>query len=406
VVVTVQSEAPSYFMRYWGRTGTTVAASSRATRRDSVIMMVLDRSGSMAGTPCTDMKAAAKQFTGMFSAERDRIGMITFNMGSFISSAPTTNFKTVLGYNDGMNSATGAIDSIGCTGGTGTPQATILGYNELYKVGLPGALNVLLLFTDGEPTAMTLDIRGGSTGPRGILKDAVTCQDSAGRSIATTASPMGSLSNNPPNWTAGWSLGSGSWLSNVGSGPIAALYGDTSQNLWLFDYRGTATTGADPLLSPSGCPGNQSGSGDTVYNNTVRWLPNSDVYGNNLTGYNSLAYQTYDGVSRINSTRTNFRNAAFNASANAADRARTSRNLPDGRNFPGVYVYAIGLGAVNHQFLQRMANDPDADPGGAYGAFTGHNTSQPIGNYVYASDSTRLSAAFAQIASFILRLSQ
>lgn len=405
VVVTAAANAPSYFMRYWGYDSTRILSSSRATRRDSVIMMVLDRSGSMANSgSCTPMKTAAKQFTGMFSAQRDRIGMITFNMSSNIASAPSLNFKTLLGYTDAGSSGTGLIDGISCVGGTGTPEATILGYNELYKIGLPGALNVLLLFTDGNPTAGAFDFRNGASDPNGILGDSSACRDSNNRSVATSANPRGHLYNSPPNWTNGWSFGSGTFLSAVPSGPVGVIYSDESNSGWLYGYKSTSNTEANNTLSASGCS-TGLGSGNSAYGNSkVDWLPDTDVFGNSLElpALNTLSYSG----GHIDGSRSNLYNALENASANAAHRARTARTLPDGRDFPGVYVYAIGLGNVNHSLLQRMANDPSPEANGLYPAFTGYNAAQPQGAYVYAEDNTRLSQAFAQIASFILRLSQ
>lgn len=403
VVVTAAANAPSYFMRYWGYDSTRILSSSRATRRDTVVMMVLDRSGSMANSnSCTPMKNAAKQFTGMFSAQRDRIGMITFNMASNIASAPSLNFKTVLGYSDSSGGGTGLIDGITCVGGTGTPEATILGYNELYKIGLPGALNVLLLFTDGNPTAGAFDFRDGTA--NGILGDSSTCQDSTGKSVATSASPRGHLSTNPPGWTNGWSFGTGSFLSNVATGPIGVIYSDENNSGWVYPYKSTSNTANDTAMTPSGCS-TGLGSGNYAYGSArINSLPNTDVFGNSLElpELNTLNYSS--GV--IQGSRSNLYNALENASANAANRARTSRTLPDGRDFPGIYVYAVGLGSVNHSLLQRMANDPSPEANGLYPAFTGYNPNQPQGAYVYAQDNTRLSQAFAQIASFILRLSQ
>jgi hypothetical protein len=402
-------------MRYWGRVGTRVGASSKASRRDSVIMMVLDRSGSMntggATDACTMMKAAAKQFTGMFSAERDRIGMVTFSDTIFLASAPTQTFKTVLGfYENDTSSGTGLIDQISCDSTTGTPGATIIGYNELYKIGLPGALNVLLVFTDGVPNSIVIDARGYSTEPRGTFDDTVQCRDANGNRIDTAASPMGNLSANPPVWTSAINLGARNFFQSDSSHPnrisganlVAGPHASNSNgSLW---YKFWATSSSDVGSTRLNPPGGNCGGGTTA----MEWLPESDVFGTALdnTSYQSLSRSWLDSANRITATSTNWNRASFNASANAASRARTTRNLWDGRNFPGVFVYTIGLGAVNHGLLQRMANDPSPGPNSEYSAYTGYNTSQPIGAYVFASDPTRLSSAFAQIASFILRLSQ
>jgi len=64
-----------------------------------------------------------------------------------------------------------------------------------------------------------------------------------------------------------------------------------------------------------------------------------------------------------------------------------------------VTVYSIGLGdAINEPFLQEVANDP-ASP-----AF---NSSQPVGEAVFAPNSSQLNSVFQQIASnILLRLTQ
>ncbi len=405
VQVSAHVDAPAFFMRFWGRDHTTINSFSEASRRDSVITMVLDRSGSMnSGSPtaCTAMKAAATKFLSVFAEGRDRIGLITFNMAANIAASPSTDFTTVRS----------SLNSLSCNGGTGTPQAAILGYNELYKTGLPGALNVLLLFTDGEPNVVTIDWRGTAGNQKGVLVNGANCQDSSGKSMNGNANPRGNIQNNPPQWTSGWSFGTGSFLADVPAGPVAGTYADPSNSWAAFKYKSTSvsSTTDDDKVTAAGCaPWGVQNRTDTLTAN-LEWLPDTDVYGNGLElpGYYALTRSTYDGASRLDGNNYNAHYGAYNATANAANTARTTRNLPDGRSFPGVYVYAIGLGSVNHQLLQRVANDPNADTSGNgyYGAFTGYNPAQPVGTYVYAEDSTRLNQAFGQIASFILRISQ
>ena len=76
---------------------------------------------------------------------------------------------------------------------------------------------------------------------------------------------------------------------------------------------------------------------------------------------------------------------------------------------PGAQVFTIGLGGnggVDYTLLQRMANDPNADPHGAYGAYPGYNTAQPVGTFIYSSDASQLQSAFVRLASMILRISK
>ena len=81
VNVTASTNLPTWFMRWFGYTTLNISATGNATRRSVVMMMVLDRSGSMCTvggvtnqpcsnanttTPCAQMITAAKQFTGSF----------------------------------------------------------------------------------------------------------------------------------------------------------------------------------------------------------------------------------------------------------------------------------------------------------------------------------------------------
>ena len=60
VTSTASTTAPLYFMRYLGSSATLASSTGRATRRDVNLILVLDRSGSMSGQPCTDMISASK----------------------------------------------------------------------------------------------------------------------------------------------------------------------------------------------------------------------------------------------------------------------------------------------------------------------------------------------------------
>src|SRR5580704_1835111 len=145
VTVTANTTVPTIFMRWFNMPSTVVAALGTASRRDVVAMMVIDRSGSMNNNNgCSNMRSAAKLFTGQFAAGRDQLGMVEFGDTSRVDSSPTTNFQTVLGYTNNSGSGAGLIDTIGCNDNTNTPQALSLGYNELYKANLPGAFNILM----------------------------------------------------------------------------------------------------------------------------------------------------------------------------------------------------------------------------------------------------------------------
>jgi len=67
-----------------------------------------------------------------------------------------------------------------CSGGTGTPGAISIAYNELYKMALPGALNVLLVETDGLPNTMLMNF-WDSTNNVSAISSGSNCTDAQGK---------------------------------------------------------------------------------------------------------------------------------------------------------------------------------------------------------------------------------
>jgi hypothetical protein len=79
----------------------------------------------------------------------------------------------------------------------------------------------------------------------------------------------------------------------------------------------------------------------------------------------------------------------MNLSDNVAAMARNNPTLP-------VVTYTIGLGTlVDHDILRRMANDPTSPS---------YDSSRVSGLYVYAPTVDQINAAYARIASEVLRL--
>ena len=150
VTVTSSTMAPTYFMRLWGNNGTTISSTGQASRRDVVIMLVLDRSNSMNNvsnsyngeTPCQVMVQSAKQFTGMFQQgpRQHRAHFIRRNRADRFVAHDHLPIDSVL---NATGTSSGLLDQIAsnCSGGTNTASAVSLGWNEVYKMQLPGALN-------------------------------------------------------------------------------------------------------------------------------------------------------------------------------------------------------------------------------------------------------------------------
>ncbi len=208
VTVTATTHVDAFFMRWLNFSSTVIGATGNASRRDTVIMMVMDRSSSMnTNNGCTNMISAAKLFTGQFAEGRDRLGMVEFSDTSFVDTTPVTNFQTVLGYTYGGTSGHGLIDTISCNGNTNTSLGLVFGYNELYRTNLPGAYNVLMFFTDGIPNSITVNLKGQMLATSG-------CKDSTG----TAMNAGGNMSTRPRSWTASWSGGTGGYFGNYWTG--------------------------------------------------------------------------------------------------------------------------------------------------------------------------------------------
>jgi Mg-chelatase subunit ChlD len=343
ITTSASVDLPLIFLRIFNMNSTTVSNVSKATRRDANIIIVMDRSGSLANSgSCTPLKAAAVGFVDKFAEGRDYMGLITFATSSKVDQPMATTFKT---------SVEGTLNSVTCVGATSTAQAIWQGYDQLVALNQAGALNALVLFTDGLPTAIT--------GTFPILSTS-TC---------TSQTPK---------------------LGVLTEGGVA--YG-------LFVKDAPQPIGQDMMVIADkvNC---YFKSNQSKVNKDVQSAPTTDYWGNSLTttGYKSVIYS---GSGLSISSWQNIDNFSTNAADHAALRVR--RGDPDpaqgNRSLPGVVIFTIGLGAdVDSVLLKRIANDPTLTPNPvAAGA---------QGRYEYAGDATALNDAFLRVASEVLRLAQ
>ncbi len=417
VDVSASTDVPTWFMRWFGYNNITITAIGNASRRDVVAMIIIDRSGSMnSNNGCSNMRSAAKVFTGQFAAGRDQIGMVEFGDTSWVDSSPTTNFRSVLGYTANGAGGSGLIDTISCGDNTGSAQAISLAYNELYKVGLPGAFNFLMFFTDGIPNSVTVNLKN-------VMLSTSGCLDSAGKSLG---SGKGNFAANPPSWTPGWTMPSGYYNSNIPAGPIGVIASDDppgSGSYGVRKYQGVSQSnsnhGTISIANAPGCsfPGNESN-----YVNDFRHLPTADVWGNALVNnaYNPLTTDatgivlngTADNGTPLSGNNLTFHLAARNAADSAANQARTNPTI-------AATVFGIGLGGTSvappgYDFMQRITNDPNGDLYNTPPLYSACSTeplctttkSQPQGVFIFSSDPTKLQQAFLAMASQILRLAK
>jgi hypothetical protein len=431
-------------MKWFGYSTIKITAIGNATRRAVVVMMVLDRSHSMCmvggslihgnnpctesdtTTPCYQMIAAAKQFTGQFAQGRDYVGLITFAENAYVTQVPSTTFQTTLGYSNSSGSATGSasgsLDNIVCNGGTGTAQAISLAYQALYQTGLPGALNIIMLETDGLPNTLTMNFYDSVNNVAG-LNSGSNCLDLNNKKIGGGGF---SIAAKIPVWTPGLALNAAPFnttsgpYSNVPAGMIAsAPSADPSgaNNFFLAMNYFTNSTANDyntntyittSLPSPyaPGCSFPDTGTSPT----DIKWFPATDVYGNSTNPSNSYKSVTMDAQGHISpNSWSNYHNAVLNATDNAAYVVRANPTIP-------AYVFAIGLGGNSATgppdpiLMQRIANDPGEDQFNASPAYPAcpacATAGQFTGKFVYSPSSAELNSAFLVISSQILRLNQ
>jgi Mg-chelatase subunit ChlD len=338
--VTARVDVPTYFMRWFGYTTLPVRATAQAVRRDVNLAMVLDRSGSLASSrSCTPMKNAATSFVNRFAEGRDNVGLVTFATTTFVNFPMANNFKATV---------PGEIGLIDCGGGTNMSGGLWRGYEQLTALRQPDALNVILLFTDGLPTAAPLDmsISAGSS-----------CTDKSPRRGVLFAD-----GGNP----------SGIFKTALAARPIGSDFETISNAAGCAFGRNTGRVTSD-----------------------VEILPDTDVFGNYLDN-------GYRAVNRAGGAITLDRRSAAGAVVNAVDSAAarirlgTGTDLGPGLN--GVLTFTIGLGAgVSDELLRRVANDR--------GSMIFDNT-RPAGAYFFVADSSGLDEAFQRVASEVLRLAQ
>jgi hypothetical protein len=355
-------------MRILGQSTGTVSASSQATRRDVNMMLVLDRSSSMASAGvCGTMIASAQNFVNRFTNGRDTVGLITFTGASSLDYAPTVNFLS------NTPSLPTVIGELQCEGNTGSAEALWLAYQQILAINQPGALNLIVFFTDGLANGVT------AAYPKKTQTDtrwnpSYSAQVSTPPSSCTGAGPF-------TGYFAQW----GTWVT---PGPTDGIFNQTNTSITDSGYT---------IISAPGC---SFASNSQNMRQDIAYIPTTDLYGNQTIGYTSVSSDYFTSGPYVNQLRVDSPTAIEHASSNAADSA-ASRIRADTSFTPVIYCIGLGgtvtTGMVSPVFLNRVANTPQS---------TSYNSSEASGYYVYSPTAAELSSAFETVVSQILRLSQ
>jgi hypothetical protein len=430
--VSATVDVPLLFLRIFGQQKSVVAAAATATRADTRVMLVLDRSGSMNNVDAISglnvfptMVTSAKNFVGMFTPGTDELGMVAFD-GSAIVGYPTTrpydgSPTSATQHGPDTSFATSStsgpmftqINLLNSGGATNTSEALNLAFIELQKAhrqdlnanGADSRLNSIVLFTDGVPTNMTVYANDPTTANTNSLKPFGA---TAGKSPCT---------NNPATAVAGTQMKF--WMGNPGD-PVSgwgtphglhtlSAY-DNSQTLayWLGNG-GADKVSPNPVSSVAGCNYLNNMNWTSSANIDLRQIPPFDLYGDptNTIGYtNSFIVDatgnkigavyngtSYDYLQPTNPYHTgiSYWNAADNAGKNI--RGSNAAGLP-------VAIYTIaysGNGGSDRGLLKRLANTQDS---------TSYDPTQQSGMYVEVHSADQLNAAFSMVASELLRLAK
>ena len=438
IKVDAQVDVPLLFLRVIGKNKATVTAMATATRRDSRIVLVIDRSGSMTqtqsdgNTAIEDVVSYAQGFTQKFTPGVDEMGLIVYD-GSAVVGYPTTRpwdsttTSTSTGGPDiSFLSQNGnsccdmvyQIKAVDAGNGTGTAEALWLAYIELQKAhlrdmaangGTDVRLNSIVLFTDGVPTAVTLDL------------------NNSGWNAIASSSPCTEKNHWPSPKMTGWIAVGGSPPYGVSTLPdtrhwpnlLASTDPSSSHTAnWWMSHAGSDWTDPNPTTPYAGCsglPGGSSSSSSALAD--ISGIPTKDAYGNalNITKYTDSQLVNSSGTvvtpnPLYNGTALDLAQkqsayhwglAIWNSVYSTANNIRNDSNLPnragDTQNL-NVAIYAIGYlgnGGIDQGLLRDVANDKSA---------SSYNSSQATGMYVAAADPNALASAFTTVASAILRL--
>jgi hypothetical protein len=187
IKVKARAMVPTFFLRVLRYPNVLIVANGHATRSDSRIVLVIDRSGSMGPPPngnnvIVSAIANAKSFVGSFIKGSDEVGLVVFSGGAIVgypSYAPGTwtpadaahvlpKSASLLGPDSSFadGSATDVLhqlDALKADSRTNTSEALSMAYVELQKAhmrdyagGPDDRTNAIVLLTDGVPTAVSL----------------------------------------------------------------------------------------------------------------------------------------------------------------------------------------------------------------------------------------------------------
>ena len=422
VIVTATATVPLHFLSIFGVKYSTVPASAASSRRNTNVILVLDRSGSMNATGpdgaviCNTMIASAETFVSYFADGQDRLGLITFQTWANVDFAFNTSFQSSSPNLDSY------LSDLVCGANTSSAMALNLAYTQIKSLGSAayasnGALNVIVFFTDGNPNGVTAvfpaknqsDDRYYGNPEYGSPRTNLTGTMYNGMP-ATTSQCQSSLPNAAPGVLVQGSAGAATGLTHgiyqiPSPAPTSVCASGQSRAICNTTITLEAVSGCYFASNPWDYSNQWPITGRYAVRQDAAYIPGTDGFGNStyntafMTQTTDMLSGTYAGKGGM---RVDTPQSVMDASFNAAD-SQALAIISDTTYKP--VIYTIGLGSANdvsdqstfETFLKRVANDPSSNR---------YNANLPTGLFVYSPDDTQLAAAFHQVASQILRLSK
>jgi Flp pilus assembly protein TadG len=323
IQVNANVSAPTYFMNIFNVSRINVAATGTASRRGLVLMLVLDISSSMntptTPTACQAMVTAAQNFITLFSPY-DQIGLVTFDYTAHLLDAPTTS-RTQVNTD---------IGNITCGNNTNTISALDVAYQQIKGANLPLALNTIVLFTDGSPNGLTAKfparapaVQESRWGPSvttpaqsgstyGITNNCA--DDPSGDTDSVSNANTNAICINMPvictDSTAflTGTIAQGGNQNSYGGDGIGLVPATDSNGKRTINGYDTSTVSFPATCNPSTMPsGNAPGTTSNFIRQYIAYIPNTDIYGNDLVnGVPATGTSPYGTITNGFDTRKNW----------------------------------------------------------------------------------------------------
>jgi Flp pilus assembly protein TadG len=409
IVVSATVQVPLLFLRLLRQQNCTVAASATAVRRDVRIVLVLDRSNSMA-SQMSNLRSAAGNFVNMFNPGTDELGLVAFSGSAFVAypnpgNTPSANYSGGPGPDihfadpvtgGGENMLT-LISELQVGTDTNTSEGLWLAYQELKKAVAIDTdttrANIIVLFTDGVPNGFTAYLNDPS---HNSLSSSSNCY------YNPTTNPSGAAANHMIGWLASSGQSVSAFFdpsSSKGTGFYSSLIFDTSNTAawWVKTLSGSYVDDMNQVSASSNVMKNCTHMTDQDVAGLAK-IPSQDYFGNSTSGSaytQGVLYQQYN-VAYDSTKPTNGYQMAL-ASWNVLDNAAQTILKDSAMN---IAIYSIGFtgnGGVDAALLNRIANTQLS---------SSYNANYQSGIYVEAWDAGSLQHAFGQVASEVLKLSK